>query len=348
VRLTSTHIRLALFSSILLSGAVTAPARASAAPSCAAAFDPYAAAPATLGACGMRSYPARSLATVPGGPAAGATTYRYQLGATTVTALVPPASFDPATAGRAELLAYGVPAEPADPVARSLWLTMTRRMHFARPPARLITAPDGVSAAVTNAAWAGIVNTSSGPSPYQTSAAIWVEPTQQATACRPSSAVYWNGLGGVRTDVLAQDGTAQGVPGLADDQAWFEVLPVEPGIIPIPIVATPGAAFLTGTQYQGSNTFGFFFYSYASGASAYYQATDSGYDGHTADYVAERLSGGLLDFGQISFLTTLTNGIAANSYPYEGYTMAEGADILAVPHNVQGPGGFQINWQACR
>jgi hypothetical protein len=344
------HSRLVLVSSICLMGALPAPAavQARAAPRCASTFDPYPAVRATLAACGMRSYPMRSRATVPAGPAAGATTYRYQLGRTTVTAVVPPASFDPATAQRTELRMYGIAAEPADPVARSLWRTMTHHMRFARPPDRLITAPAGATAEATNSAWAGVVNTSAGPSAYQSSAAIWVEPTRRASACHPSSAVYWNGLGGVRTRVLAQDGTAQGVRGLAPDQAWFEVLPAERGMIPIPITATPGAAFLTRTQYLGNNTFGFSFYNYATGASAYYQATDSGYDGHTADFVAERMAGGLLDFGHLSVLVTLTNGIASTGYPHEGYTMATGADILAVPHDVQGPGGFRINWRACR
>ncbi len=331
---------------------VSSATSAAVAPACNAPFNPYAASPATLSACGIPSYPLTSKRTLVAGPTAGAITYTYGVDGRTVTAFVPPATFDAATAPPEQLAAYGIPQEPTDPASQTRWHEMVGNMHFATPPTKLVRDPL-VTANVSTQIWSGIVNTSTGPSPYKTSAAVWNEPTPTATACFQSSAVYWAGLGGVTTNVLAQDGTAQGDPGLGNDEAWFEALPVEPSIVPIPFYATEGQPFEVGVQYQSNNTFGFYYYNFYNGQSTYYQATDSGYDGHTADFIAERPTYppralyGLLNFGTFNMLETLTNGNASVTYPYTGYTMYNGSNRLAYPTSPNAAGGFPVHWVGC-
>jgi hypothetical protein len=64
-------------------------------------------------------------------------------GARTVI-LVPPPSFDPATATPAQLKAYGIPRRPthASPAAQAAWQRMVEHMHFTQPPPAIIQAPD--------------------------------------------------------------------------------------------------------------------------------------------------------------------------------------------------------------
>ncbi|MDQ2896853.1 MAG: hypothetical protein M3Y09_14600 [Actinomycetota bacterium] len=326
---------------------------------CAAGQSPYAMSDAMRTACSVESYPLASKTTITTGLTAGATAYKYVADGTPIEYLVPPASFDAATASADLLKAYGIPAAPptSDTVAWQNWSTMVHNFHFVVPPATLMGVPHagdtGGSANSDNSHWAGIVNTGVA-NDYVQSAAIWIEPPANPTSCHPNSAVFWNGLGSRNGgNDLAQNGTAINSLGLGQHQGWLEVLPQLNSYVAQNIFATEGAQFLTGTVHDSGNTFQFVFYNYATGKGMAPIVTANGYDGSSAEYIAERpLYGndtfpGLTDFGGLDFIETETNGIPSNSYFYTGVTMKNGADTLAVPHNYGGNGVFNIAWNSC-
>jgi hypothetical protein len=95
--------------------------------------------PAQRTACGVTAYPLVSATLVTTGPTAGATVYVYDTEGGTTTDVVPPASFDAASASPAQLQAYGIPPEPAasDTAAHALWETMVHNLKFVTPPAMM-------------------------------------------------------------------------------------------------------------------------------------------------------------------------------------------------------------------
>ena len=96
------------------------------------------ASPATLRACGVVSYPIKSLVRLWDGGTK--TTYATPGGSTGV--LVPPKGFDAATASAAELALYGIPPEPpSSSPAYAMWFRMVNNLHWTPAPKYLQAIP---------------------------------------------------------------------------------------------------------------------------------------------------------------------------------------------------------------
>ena len=107
------------------------------------------AAPATLRACGVVSYPIKSVVRLWDGGTK--TTYATPGGSTSV--LVPPKGFDAATAPAAELALYGIPPEPpSSSPAYAMWLQMVNNLHWTPAPKYLQAIPGSTMGGGINSA----------------------------------------------------------------------------------------------------------------------------------------------------------------------------------------------------
>lgn len=342
-----------------------AAARSAPASATSCAMDPYQASSTQRAACGLKAFPRQDVSTIRGGRADGATAYTYNVNGVLTKYLVPPSSFDPATATPDQLRAYAIPTEPAtsDPDGRARWLTMAHNMHFApAPPALMNSTVRATQTTFPSQNWSGAIAIG-GPGAITQSDAIYGEPNVYfASGCPTStqSAAFWTGIGGLNTVALAQNGTITTVGGM-QHQAWFELRPDEPSLIPIPMYATVGGGFLVNTYYAGNNTFGFGFYNYANGQFMSFVQTgvQNDYDGSTGENIAERptFSGRYLaalpDFGFVGFYQTDLNGQRANDDNYYPIDMVNPNplgfdDHLAYPYNfTSGASYFGVRWTEC-
>jgi hypothetical protein len=309
---------------------------------CTVGSDPYHASPIALQACGIRFLPLRASRRLPD----GGTQLDYVGANGTLSFTVPPSSFDAAKASLSERQIYGIPPEPpASSPEYAQWKEMMQRgIHFVTPPAALAAVPpkhevpSQSRVALSNGAttltplsgatgssnnWSGYFDWN-GHGGYTHTAGYFVEPSDHGS-CNTSSAYTWAGIGGWYNPNLGQDGTAQQVPGLGNDQAWTEILPELP--IATNLYATPGHWFLADTQYTGSGHYSFYMYNYANGQATH--ATGSGgFDGNVAEYIVERPgTQNLLNFSRVSF-QGFTNGQAFGRYPTERVNMWNGTGEL--------------------
>ena len=329
-----------------------------AAPDCNAHTDPYSESVTDRQACGLRSFARENVERVTTGLARGSTAYNYMVDGLPMSYFVPPASFDPATASADALRALGIPTEPpaSNPDGQALWLAMVHNMKFVAPPTTIVSVPGvtvpGPTANATSSNWSGIINTG-GAGAYSEASATYYEPVLGSTSCSNNSAVFWDGLGGnVGSSHLAQNGTAVNVSGLGQHQGWTEVLPAQQSVVAQPISASAGHSFLAETVHNSGNTFHFYFYNYYTAQALDLSVTADGYDGSTAEYIAERpsYSGhlyGLTNFQHITFEQTQTNGKSSHVFGYQADTMYNGSDVLAIPHNYDSSGKFEVDWYAC-
>lgn len=324
-------------------GVLTATAHAAAAlSSCAVGADPYSATDAQRAACGVQGFPLESEAT----QSNGLRTYSYVIEGVATTYYVPPAGFDPATASDEQLAEYHLPARPTDPTAQSQWNSSVGRASFAAPPQTIYDDP-GVKGA-TSPNWSGWLETGHS---YTSSTAYWYEPGIFSGNCNTSttSVVFWSGLGGFNTGYLAQDGTGENTPGLGQNQAWSEVLPQQPYVVPQSLYATIGQDFEAYTGWTGGNNFVFFMENLYTGQSLYYGVTANGYDGSTAEQVVERPTVG----GKYAYLSNYHNVLFNNNQntwsggggyisgsPNQSITMYNGSRQLTSESGLGGSGSF--------
>lgn len=246
-----------------------------------------------------------------------------------VTYHVPPAGFDALNATDEELESYNLPARPAT-VSSGLtdWQRMMTNITFVTPPATIFEVPARSATSSTDSSgtvhynWSGYDATSASSTAYYKVYGRYNEPSSNPTqACTNNAEVTWVGLGGIGSNSLAQDGTALHSPGIADHQAWSEVLPDEPALLPQPLYAHAGDSF-TAEVSHASGQFNFYMYSDYSLSAISYSVTSSHYDGSHADFIAERPTIGsppnqyiapLRDFYYLDFTTSLTKGTACTA-----------------------------------
>ncbi len=125
-----------VITAIVATAFAVSPSIASTPAKCVSGVSPYAMTPAQRKACDVVTYPLTSTTRITSGPAAGATKYVYDTDGGTTTYIVPPASFDAATASPAQLQAYGIPPAPApsETVAYARWEQMVHNLKFAKAP----------------------------------------------------------------------------------------------------------------------------------------------------------------------------------------------------------------------
>jgi hypothetical protein len=316
---------------------------------CNVPFNPYAAGQlARASACGDKLFP-RISEKVLGN---GATHYSYDVEGVKTTYITPPTGFDAATASASQLTQYGIPTPPSrqDAAAYQQWSQMVNNLHFVNPPSTLVVSQ---TKADTNNIWAGYINTSN-EQIYTTAQGTYVEPSLGPSRCSSNSVTFWSGLGGYGVNQLAQDGTALNVPGVGQNQSWSEVLPAQGTMVLQSLYATPGYNFITSVHYAGSNTFSFYMYNFYSGLATSFDVVANGYNGSTAEYIAERpltndQRDNLSNFGTMTFTSAYTNGNALDSYGHSALTMVNSSDghILATPSGIANGDSFSITQDNC-
>ncbi len=238
-------------------------------------------------------------------------------------------------------------------------------IHFVTPPAALAevppkgespinpanspgTSPTANPTPVTGSTgsssnWSGYFNWN-GHGGYTNATGYFVEPSNHGS-CSNASAYTWAGIGGWYNQNLGQDGTAQQVPGLGNNQAWTEVLPALP--IATSLYSTPGSWFLASTEYTGSGHYSFYMYNYANGKATHATAT-GGFDGNVAEYVVERPgSYNLFNFNSVAF-QGYTNGKAFQLDPAERINMYnETGELNASPSGISNHDAFNDNYSHC-
>ena len=95
---------------------------------------------------------------------------------------------------------------------------------------------------VTSSNWAGYDDSTDGP--FTTVTATWVQPRVRTTGATFTDAAFWVGLDGDNSDTVEQIGTEGYSEGVAGYDAWYEMYPLYPVTIDMPIHA---GDVLTGT-----------------------------------------------------------------------------------------------------
>ncbi len=127
--------------------------------------------------------------------------------------------------------------------------------------------------------------------------------------------------------------------------------------MPINLYASIGWNFVAETMHDTGNTFTFFMYNFQTGASADFNETYNGFNGATAEYIAERPSGSdkkpvpLANFETMHFTDAITNGQApVGDFPNWQMTMVNPDDnyTLAVPGALVGNDSFADVQHVCK
>ena len=313
---------------------------------CSASFDVFSAPPSVLSRCGIVPYPVHMTA----GLSAGQENYRYDVAGVDVTYNVPPPSFNPLTASAGLLAHYGIPGPPPGAVARSAWAHQMAKLHFVSPPSFLVVLPSQATGTTPDYSdhWAGYVAYGG---PFRKISSTWVQPSLGPSRCHPNSLTIWAGLGGYQSASLAQDGTAENTPAIADNQAWWELTPK--GMVPVPLYATVGSAFTANVTYLGGAKFAFFMENDRTGAAwSQSETSRDRADLTTAESIAERpclahcygdnaTYANLSNFGTVVFRSSLADGKPLGSFA----TYQENMDDTGAPfgHNLAGPGALSAN-----
>ena len=289
---------------------------------CDSSFDVYKATDALRKSCGVRGFPLQSRRPRPD----GGTEYTYVVeGAVTVYDL-PPANFNATRAAASELAQYGLSTDPprGDGLSSAEWHRYLAHIHFLTPPPVIYAIPRVT--AYTSPNWSGYLETGH---TYTDSQSAWYEPGLFLGNCNTTktSVVFWVGLGGWNSGLLAQNGTGENVPGLGQNQYWSEVLPQQPYVVPQNGSAPVGSEIFADTHYLGNNKFNFVFQDYTNTDYLNYTVTANGYDGSTAEQVTERP----LVNGVFSNLSNFHNVLFASPYVY--YPGAPYEELIQnVPH----------------
>jgi hypothetical protein len=376
---------------------ITGVGSGSTAAACSASFDVFSASRSLLSRCGIVAYPAQRTGATSG----GGRTYSYDVAGVVVTYDAPPPSFDPLTASSGLLASYGIPGPPAGAASRAAWTLQMKKLHFVSPPPFLValssqatttTSPEGpgtTSPGAPSTTSPGAPSTTSPGAPSTTSpgapsitpdysdhwagyvayggsfrkvSSTWIQPSLGPTRCHPNSLTIWAGLGGYESAALAQDGTAENTPAIADNQAWWELTPR--GMVPVPLYATVGSAFTAAVTYLGGAKFAFFMENDRTGAAWSQTETSSGgADLTTAESIAERpclarcygdhaTYANLSNFGTVVFKASFADGKPIGSYA----TYQENMDDTGAPfgHDLAHPGSlsahstsFIVKQQSC-
>jgi hypothetical protein len=223
------------------------------------------------------------------------------------------------------------------------------------PPDELHSIPvSGATVASSN--WSGYVDYGyrNGWGAVTSALGEYLEPYDHGTSCSFNSAVFWSGIGGYGSTPLAQDGTGINTGGLGQHQAWWEIYPQVPTLVPINLYATVGQQFKAEVDWRGNNTFQFQMRDASSGAyTSFYETSNSGLDGATGEYIAERPSysgtlPGLTNFGTWNDVESWTNGSPQQNFASDVVNMFNGGTTLdATGTLANSDGGFNVTFKNC-
>lgn len=240
---------------------------------------------------------------------------------------VPPQDFNPLTASNEQLSTYGFPMRPTtrDAEAYSNWLELVA--DYDSTPVPQIEVMDGpisrpmeqvgdistraVSSYSSN--WSGYMSNlgTSSSNCYTQVQGDYIQPTIASISGASNANVvgYWVGLGGSNQNrPLVQAGTA--TTGKSDYWAWYEYLSpkhLNPAIRITSLAIHPGDRIHVYISFQKANDkFNYYIANNTTGKSASGIVEIDGdeyFDGSTAEWITERASSKLSNFGSI----TMTN-----------------------------------------
>lgn len=330
---------------LILSAVGISPALAdqSSAFDCHASLNIYRADAAQAKSCGYSVYPRQKVVSLPrpdGISGSAGSAVEYPMGRGIIAEqIIPPVGFKPLTATNAELNEYGFPPRPSGGADLVRWEKEMSNWKGSGPATPFLAAVNASTNAYSDTEysqnWAGYVIQSSTPSMTQAQG-WWIEPSAHSSRCSNTAESTWAGLGGFVTSdtVLAQNGTAIGVPGIAAHQAWWEFYPAN-SMVAIDFSATAGFTFSASTRYapdsSATDRYRFWYYNEATGLTDAFDLLVSdylsppipsldGYPSHSAEVIIERpkINGqysNLLNFETLYVDESQANGADFNTYP---------------------------------
>lgn len=296
---------------------------------------------------------------------------------------VPPDGFDPVKATDEELERYGFPPRPKARSGNeySSWLELVGDYTGTPLPDISIREKPITDIAITSSTknstasvtsiyssnWSGYdSNLGSSSSNFYTQVQVdYTQPTISAISGSSSSNVigYWVGLGGHNTQKLVQAGTA--TTGLSDHWAWYEYLSAShpnPAIRINSLTISPGDSIHVYIAFEKANDkFNYYIANNTTGKSAsgiVNMDADEYFDGTTADWIVERASTYLPNYGSITMNTCKTTLNTSNTWLnignltgiYKITLTSNGASsgtVLSQPGNISSNNTqFQCTWKA--
>jgi hypothetical protein len=348
-------------------------------PNCNSSFDPYRYTAAAISACGFKTFPLTGTRKLPG----GGTSYEYKVEGGRVSMPIPPERFRPLRASKAQLEEYGLPTRPGKGPALAHWIAEMRAWKGTASPPPFLTETHTRSGFdhIQSDNWSGY--SASPHAPLGQASVSYLEPTIHGLGgclAATSGEATWVGIGGVFPgELLAQDGTAWGVAGMAPHEAWWEIVgngaPGAPtyNIRPAGLIVSSGERVISETTLGVPSrppylfVFRFFIMATPSGISrailSFHAAPSplSAWRTGYADAIEERPevtppSGvsyfdDLPEFGTLVFYRFgVNNGSGyVNSVGYSGEssTMYNAGNLLAEPGPLFDSGAFVDNWKRC-
>lgn len=289
----------------------------------------------------------------------------------TPKALIPPSCFDAATASNADLALYGIPDEPpaSNATGKGLWLKMVGNMHWIGANVKVNSGCTFLCNifGTTNANepnWAGYAIGAHHPDYFHRAQAIFTEPKVGTCSCDPNDAAsFWIGIQSMtgipkKSSPMGQQGVQVGDnnnENLGKNEAWFET--DYGSVYRLNLYATPGEDLYLATSYN-NGTYIYFFYNFANGDAESWTATGSAYSGQFVDYIVEKNTSGLSNFGVLHFVQATT---AVEDYPIGNYASQPAVGVLsriylqnnkgidvAVPSDLSdGGASFTVAWKRC-
>lgn len=322
-------------------------------PNCNSSFNPYSYSRAAVSACGYKIFPRTAVKPLPGGGFG----YYYDMNGTTVEFLVPPAGFQPTTAATSQLKEYGIPLRPANRGGLARWQAEMTNSRPSSPPPFLAQTHAHADTVYSNN-WAGYAVTGNGGT-FTHAEAWYYEPAFGGSRCSTNADVTWAGIGGYYSNsgALGQDGTAHGLSGMGDHQAWWEVYPYN-NITAVSLYGHSGYLFDASTAWVGSGGYyAFYMKDYYSGNYLAFRGYVDHYDGRSAEAITERpsINGSytyLSNFGTMTVNSSQAQGVPINDYDpntrRHGVHMTDtsGTD-MADPSSIGSGGHFTISQHSC-
>lgn len=308
-------------------------------------------------------------------PLAGVTTladggkvYRYRIAGEINEVPVPPAGFNPLTAGAKALSTYGLPARPAATTAKAQWTARMRAFRRPSDPRLCVTAYRTRRASVTagnSTNWAGYAAHHSSSRSYYVGATGDFVQTHAKTSCSGATWTGWVGLGGYYSGGgLIQAGSYRGSGGGV--HAFYEYLDGSGGGVPVinmPSVKVKNGHHIHASVIYQRSTHRTTFYVYDTTNGTYQTVKKTlatkYYDGRTAEQIDERLTVGggvshLYHFGTDPWTRARAMRSADGAWHSLGsqahtkITMVNGSgQTLAVPGGVSGQ-HFKDYWKRCK
>lgn len=184
--------------------------------------------------------------------------------------------------------------------------------------------------------------------------AEWFEPHYAGSgSCSTVGAFIWPGLGGFGISYLGQDGTAFGSTGIGNHQAWEEVLPQQPGVVPLNFSASAGDYMYAITQWSSGSYVGTVEDMTTGAYQSWSHAGNYPSSGETGEAIVEDPGGdGLANFQGLQFTDVYEDGHSMDQYSPNGVRSGlnsyNGGDELATAGNVGANGQFVDSWLRCK